>query len=107
MLSRNGTRQAVRPNCSLIADNSEVLLMAACEGTGIALLPDWLIGSSIVSGRLAPVLSDWTGEGEGGVYAILPAGRMVPAKVRLFVDHIAGHIRAGWRNDAASGGAGR
>lgn len=97
MLSRDGKRQPVRPNCSLVADNSEVLLMAACEGTGIALLPDWLVGPAVITGTLTPVLREWTGEGDGGVYAILPTGRMVPAKVRLFVDYVAAHIRSGWQ----------
>ncbi|MFJ5488756.1 hypothetical protein ACIKTA_14650, partial [Hansschlegelia beijingensis] len=32
----------------------------------------------------------------GGVYAILPAGRLAPAKTRLFVDEVAKAIKAGW-----------
>ncbi|GJE71487.1 hypothetical protein CHKEEEPN_3033 [Methylorubrum podarium] len=41
------------------------------------------------------MLPGWGGR-EGGVYAVLPPGRLVPAKTRLFVDAVAHGIRAGW-----------
>jgi DNA-binding transcriptional LysR family regulator len=96
MLTKNGQRRTVRPNCSLVADNSEVILMAAIEGAGIALLPDWLVSLSLREGKLAQVLSGWSGKGDGGVYAILPPGRLVPTKTRVFVDAISESIKAGW-----------
>jgi DNA-binding transcriptional LysR family regulator len=48
------------------------------------------------SGKLVEVLPGWSGRGEGGVYAILPPGRLVPTKTRLFVDEIANSIKVGW-----------
>jgi DNA-binding transcriptional LysR family regulator len=96
MLTKDGQRKIVRPNCSLVADNSEVILMAALEGAGIALLPDWLAGPSVKERRLTQVLPGWTGRGDGGVYAILPPGRLVPAKTRVFVDAVSASIKAGW-----------
>lgn len=97
MLTKEGQRKTVHPNCSLVADNSEVILMAALEGAGIALLPDWLAGPSVKARKLIQVLPGWTGRGEGGVYAILPPGRLVPTKTRLFVDAISASIKAGWQ----------
>jgi DNA-binding transcriptional LysR family regulator len=97
MLTKDGQRKTLRPNCSLVADNSEVILMAALEGAGIALLPDWLAGPSVTARKLIQVLPGWTGKGEGGVYAILPPGRLVPTKTRLFVDAVSASIKAGWR----------
>jgi DNA-binding transcriptional LysR family regulator len=96
MLTKDGQRRTVRPNCNLVADNSEAILMAALDGTGIALLPDWLIGPSLRDKRLVQVLPGWTGKGDGGVYAVLPPGRLVPTKTRVFVDVIAETIKAGW-----------
>lgn len=96
MLTRDGKRQTVRPNCSLVADNSEVILMAALDGAGIALLPDWLVGPSLRSKKLVQVLPGWTGRGDGGVYAVLPPGRLIPTKTRVFVETIAESIKAEW-----------
>jgi DNA-binding transcriptional LysR family regulator len=86
----------VRPMGPLIADNSEALLMAAIEGAGITFTAGWVAGPAIHAGRLVEVLPGWGGKGEGGVYAIMPPGRLVPAKARVFVDEIAKSIKAGW-----------
>jgi DNA-binding transcriptional LysR family regulator len=101
MLTKDGQRRTVRPNCPLVADNSEVILMAELDGAGISLLPDWLVGPSLRHKKLAHVLPGWTGKGDGGVYAILPPGRLVPTKTRVFVDAIAEAIKTGWGRSTA------
>lgn len=95
-LTKQGKRETVRPTGPLIADNSEVLLMAAIEGAGITFTADWLAGPALRAGDLIEVLPGWGGKAEGGVYAILPPGRLIPAKTRVFVDEIAKIIKAGW-----------
>ncbi|MER2267775.1 LysR family transcriptional regulator [Methylobacterium oxalidis] len=95
-LMKDGARETVRPACSLVADHSEVLLLAAIDGAGITFTADWLAGPALRAGSLVEVLPGWGGREEGGVYAILPPGRLVPAKTRLFVDAVAQAIRAGW-----------
>lgn len=95
---KNGKRATVRPTGALIADNSEVVLMAAVEGAGIIFTPDWLAGPEIRAGKLAEVLPGWGGIAGGGVYAVLPPGHLIPTKTRLFVDEIAKSIKAGWRS---------
>jgi DNA-binding transcriptional LysR family regulator len=95
-LTKDGKRHTVRPNCALVADHSEVLLMAAIEGAGITFTADWLAGPALRAGRLIEVLPGWGGKRSGGVYAVLPPGRLVPTKTRLFVDEVAEAIKAGW-----------
>jgi len=73
MLTRGGQQRTIRPNCALVADNSEVILMAALDGVGIALLPDWLVGPPLRARKLVQVLSDWTGRSDGGLCRT-PAG---------------------------------
>lgn len=51
--------------------------------------PDWLVGQALKDGRLVDVLRGWTVKGDGGIYAVLPAGRPVPKKTRAFVDFLA------------------
>jgi DNA-binding transcriptional LysR family regulator len=70
--------------------------MAAEEGAGIAFIPDWLAGPTLRMGRLVEVLPGWSSKGKGGVHAILPPGRLIPAKTRLFVDEITISIKADW-----------
>ena len=95
-LSKNGKREPIRPNCALVADNSEALLAAAIAGAGITFTADWLAGPALRAGDLVEVLPGWTGKEDGGVYAILPPGRLVPTKTRLFVDEVAQVIKSDW-----------
>lgn len=95
MLIKDGQRRTVRPNCSLVADNSEAILTATLDGAGICLLPDWLVGPPLREKKLTHLLPSWTGKGDGGAYAILPPGRLNPAKTRVFVDAIAEAIKTG------------
>lgn len=95
-LTKAGKRTTIRPQGPLIADNSEVVLAAAIAGAGITFTADWLAGPALREGKLVEVLPGWGGKGEGGVYAVLPPGRLVPAKTRAFVDEISKLIKAGW-----------
>ena len=98
-LIREGKRQTIRPAGPLISDNSEAVLLAAGEGAGIAFIPDWLAGPTLRAGRLVEVLPGWGSKGEGGVHAVLPPGRLIPAKTRLFVDEITKSIKADWAGE--------
>lgn len=94
-LVRGTQRKTVRPLGPLIADNSEAVVIAAIAGAGITLMADWLAGPALREGQLVQVMPGWTGKGDGGVFAILPPGRLVPAKTRIFVDEIGKSIKAG------------
>ena len=82
-----------------------MLLAAAIEGAGITSTADWLAGAALRAGTLTEVtptevtptevLPGWGGRENGGVYAILPPGRLVPARTHLFVDAVAQAIRTG------------
>lgn len=95
-LIKDGIRKTVRPESPFITDNSEAMLSAAIDGIGIALAADWLAGPVIREGKLHEILPGWEGDLSGGVYAIMPPGRLVPTKTRLFVDEITESIRSGW-----------
>lgn len=95
-LIKDGVRKTVRPESPFITDNSEAMLSAAIDGIGIALAADWLAGPAIRASKLVEVLPGWEGDLGGGIYAIMPPGRLVPTKTRLFVDEITESIRNGW-----------
>ncbi|MFP3516547.1 LysR substrate-binding domain-containing protein [Pseudomonas sp. SIMBA_077] len=97
VLKSNDQQRTVRPKGPLVSDNSESLLEAAIAGAGIILTPDWLASHALRDGALVPVLPDWHGSENGGIYAVMPPGRMVPNKTRVFVDEISAAIRVGWQ----------
>jgi hypothetical protein len=54
-----------------------------------------LAGLTLRIGKLVEVLLGWAVREDGGVYAAMPLGRLMPAKTRLFADEIATVIKAG------------
>lgn len=94
-LKNGAQRKTIRPEGPLVTDNSEALLLAAIQGAGIILTADWLAAAAIREGALTEVLPGWEGAGEGGIYAVMPPGRLIPTKTRLFVDEITASIRKG------------
>ena len=70
------------------ANNGEALREMAKAGQGIARLPDFIVNASLADGSLERVLPD-TSE-SGTIWAVYPHNRHLSAKVRLFVEFLAG-----------------
>jgi DNA-binding transcriptional LysR family regulator len=66
---------------------------AAVAGLGFAVLPDFIAQPEILGGRLVPVLDDRILQG-GGIFAVYPHRRYLPAKVRVFVDFLVQWFKA-------------
>ena len=66
---------------------------AAVSGLGFSVLPDFIAQPEIMSGRLVPVLDDRILQG-GGIFAVYPHRRYLPAKVRVFVDFLVQWFKA-------------
>jgi len=79
----------VRVSGRLRANNGEALLEAAVAGFGLALLPSFIVGEAVRTGRLHPVLNGWRAGDPVSIHAIYPAGRNLSPKVRVFVDFLA------------------
>lgn len=60
---------------------------AAIAGRGICLEPSFVVGEALRDGRLEAVLTDWSPR-LLGIYAVFPQARLLPRKVRLFIDHL-------------------
>ena len=71
----------------LTANNGDVLRQVALDGGGIAMLPDFLVGPDVTAGRLVALLPAWRTP-EAAVQAVWPAGRIMTAKLRRFVDFL-------------------
>lgn len=69
------------------ADSARALMGFALAGSGVALLPEWLVAEAIARQDLARVLPEYVFPAQG-VYAIYPDAQHVPTKVRAFIDFL-------------------
>lgn len=79
----------------LRSTSSEVLRRAALDGAGILMMPTWLIGLDIKSGRLRQVLRDWQPSPDGAdgtIAAVYLANRRGSRKVKCILDALADYI---------------
>lgn len=88
----SGEERQVRVGGRLTVNNGEALMRAAEAGIGIALIPSFMIGSALASGRLVEILTNRAPE-VLGVYALYPQGRFPQPKLRAFIDHLAERFR--------------
>lgn len=76
---------SVRASGDLRVNDDDALSEAVLRGLGIALLPTFIIGKALQTGRLQSVLSDYVPV-ERHIYAIYLPNRHLSAKVRAFID---------------------
>lgn len=72
-------------NPRLRTGNAEVRLKAAIGGIGVARITSTFCAQAVAEGKLVQLLPDWRCE-PLRIYALLPGRRLVPAKVRTFLD---------------------
>jgi DNA-binding transcriptional LysR family regulator len=78
---------SVRAAGNLRLNDDDALAEAVLRGVGLALLPTFIIGSALQSGRLRSVLSEYIPL-ERHIYAVYLPTRYLSAKVRCFIDYL-------------------
>lgn len=84
---RNG-EVAVRVQGRIESNQGELLRDAAVAGMGIALHSTWHVNGDLRAGRLQVLLPDYPPP-DTGIHAVMPQRRLVPPRVRAFVDFLA------------------
>ena len=84
---KRGEAVAIDVPGQLTLDDSDLILVAALAGEGLALVSDIAAAKSIEAGLLAPVLEDWSPE-YPGLCLYYPSRRNIPARLRAFIDLI-------------------
>ncbi len=87
LLDPAGTEIVVSVSGRYLANNADVLRSTAIAGGGIILVPTFLVGEDLRSGRLLRLLPQYPPP-EQALYALYPPGRHLSAKVRSFVDFL-------------------
>ena len=84
--TEDGTRSKVEVrNPRMRSGNAGVRLEAALAGLGVARITATFCAAAVQQGRLVPLLPQWRCA-PLRVYALLPGRRLMPAKVREFMD---------------------
>lgn len=87
-----GTKK-VTPDWAVLSSNGDVLRTLAQEGAGIIFLPDFFVAQDVEDGTL--VALDLGGKPEElTIRALYTHRAFLPLKVRVFLDHLAEHLKA-------------
>ncbi len=84
----HGKQFVTRPHIRMRANNGDLLKAAALEHLGILVSVSFTCYQEIESGLLKQVMQDYVFE-EFGIYAIYPAQRHLPKRVRTLIDFLA------------------
>jgi len=80
---------SVTPSGPIETNSSEVAREAILAGLGIGWRSTWDVGPELGRGELETVLPAYSASPRIGVFAVYPSRRMLPAKVRMFIDFLA------------------
>ena len=85
-LQLKSARRAVEitPRCRLVSGDHRILLRAACQGLGIALLPSPFCAEAVEAGHLVTLLDDWSA-GEGDVHLVYRTASESSPRLRAFL----------------------
>jgi DNA-binding transcriptional LysR family regulator len=88
LIGPQGLQEVIEHEPRLSSCDFAVILQAALEGLGIALLPEQMVGSAIRSGRLVRALPEWHG-GERVIHLVFTSRRSMRPAVRALIDALA------------------
>jgi DNA-binding transcriptional LysR family regulator len=77
-------------NCELRSNNGDVLVEAAIVGAGIVLQPTFIASKALQNGELIQILPDFE-PSPIGLYAVYAHRKLLPNKVRCFIDFMEGY----------------
>lgn len=83
--SAGGQTRTVRVAGRVKADSVAALRGLLAAGWGVSVLDQFTSAEALRAGRLVRLLPNWSLP-KGGLYAVFPPGRHVPAKARAFLD---------------------
>jgi DNA-binding transcriptional LysR family regulator len=98
-----GREHSVPVRGPLRTNNLSVLLEAARDGMGLAILPWYVAHGSVQRGEVVPLLTDFALPVQE-MHAVFPSPKLLPSKVSSFIGYLQEQFTAEWwarRGDAA------
>lgn len=87
-----GQAYTVAPPYVLQANNGDALTLAAEQGLGITVQPDFIVEEALANGTLRTILEDFAPP-PFGIYAVLPSNRLLTQRQRVVMDFLAQALR--------------
>jgi len=84
----------VRPSGPLRVNNGDAMMPALIAGTGLGILPEFILHDALAAARLEKVLPDWPVP-HGAVYWIMPPGGPRPKRVEALGDFLFAKLSGG------------
>lgn len=90
-----GKQRSIPVAARLRSNSLSAVLDATIAAMGLAILPWYVAGPSVADGKVVPVLTDHSLPAQD-LHAVFPSPRMIPSKVRHFIDWLAGEFAGDW-----------
>jgi DNA-binding transcriptional LysR family regulator len=91
MFRRADALRRVRVGGAISVNNGDFIAALAAAGSGIALLPSFIVADRLRGGSLVRVLRDWESP-PIGIHAVYPQTPALPAKTRRLIDFLVERI---------------
>jgi DNA-binding transcriptional LysR family regulator len=92
LLARGGKAVRIETRGPVCANNGDLLMHAAIGGSGIALLPRFIVDDAIERRALKIVMPEWQAP-PIAVHAVYPSSRNMPLRTRRFIDYLIESLR--------------
>lgn len=92
MRHRDGTETVLDQKARIVANDPEAMTRVALMGLGVALIAVPFVLPHLHSGSLQRVLPDWHSD-QGAISLYFSGQKLLPAKTRVFIDHVTGAFR--------------
>lgn len=90
---KDGRDYALSVRACTEANNGETLGQLAVAGAGITRVGTFSVAAEIAAGRLVSLLEEFNPGDVEVIHAVFVGGANIPARVRVFVDFLAKHLR--------------
>jgi LysR family transcriptional regulator for bpeEF and oprC len=91
-LQLEGAMMNLHPQYRVILDDGEALVQAARCGAGLTQVPDYMAAEELMRGDLVEVLPGFRPH-PMPVSVVWPGNRLMPSRLRVFIDALAAHCR--------------
>jgi DNA-binding transcriptional LysR family regulator len=91
--TKGGKSASVRPSGPLRVNNGDAMMPALIAGTGLGILPEFILRDALVAGQLERLLPDWSVP-SGAVYWVTPPGGQRPKRVEVLADFMVEKLAA-------------
>lgn len=89
--TKDGRDHSIKVSGMFKSNNPDLLTQAAIAGMGITMMPTFMASDAIRRGALKMLLQDYD-QLEVPIHAVYASRQFLPAKIRVFIDHLAEHI---------------